>query len=94
LYLIHLLVFRLYDQLCSSLFPNLQPDGTRFGSMVLRFVIAATAATSLAYLSRRHFEERFLRLKDRFTPAFSRSVSSEPVGVVIPMASAARSNSE
>ena len=94
LYLIHLLVFRLYDQLCGSLFPNLQPDGTRFRLMVLRFLIAATAATSLAYLSRRHFEERFLRLKDRFTPAFSRSVSSEPVGVVIPMASAARSNSE
>lgn len=87
LYLIHLLVFRLYDQLCRDLFPNLQPDGTRFRFMVLRFAIVAVAATGLAYLSRRYFEERFLRLKNRFTPIFSLSVTRETAGAVVSIGS-------
>ncbi len=40
-------------------------DGLRF--TLLRFLIGAPAATLLAFLSRRYFEEPFLQLKERWT---------------------------
>jgi peptidoglycan/LPS O-acetylase OafA/YrhL len=69
LYLIHLLVFRIYDQLCGSFWPSLQPTPGHFGLIVLRFFLAGGVAIGVAYLSRKYFEERFLRLKDRFAGA-------------------------
>jgi peptidoglycan/LPS O-acetylase OafA/YrhL len=69
LYLIHLLVFRTYDKLCRNFWPWLQPTSGRFGLVVLRFLLAGGAAVGVAYLSRKYFEERFLRLKDRFAGA-------------------------
>jgi peptidoglycan/LPS O-acetylase OafA/YrhL len=69
LYLIHLLVFRIYDRLCRNYWPWLQPTARHFGLVVLRFVLAGGAAIGVAYLSRKYFEERFLRLKDRFAGA-------------------------
>lgn len=69
LYLIHLLVFRIYDQLCGNFWPSLQPTPGHFGLIVLRFFLAGGVAIGLAYLSRKYFEERFLRLKDRFAGA-------------------------
>ena len=66
LYLIHLLVFRMYDKLCQRFWPSLQPTPEHFSLIVLRFVLAVGAAIGLAYLSREYFEEKFLRLKDRF----------------------------
>ena len=71
LYLIHLLVFRMYDKLSRHYWPQLQPSDGRFGLVVLRFLIAGGFAIGLAYLSRTYFEERFLQLKDRLTPAVS-----------------------
>jgi len=69
LYLIHLLVFRIYDKLCRNYWPWLQPTAGHFGLVVLRFVLAGGAAVGVAYLSRKYFEERFLRLKDRVAGA-------------------------
>jgi peptidoglycan/LPS O-acetylase OafA/YrhL len=66
LYLIHLLIFRLYDYFCHRFAASLLPRSDHFGLIVVRFVIAGSAAVLLAYLSRVHFEERFLVLKDRF----------------------------
>jgi peptidoglycan/LPS O-acetylase OafA/YrhL len=69
LYLIHLLVFRMYDKLCRTFWPWLQPTTGHFGLIVLRFLLAGGAAIGVAYISRKYFEERFLRLKDRFAGA-------------------------
>jgi peptidoglycan/LPS O-acetylase OafA/YrhL len=65
-YLIHMLVFDLEDHVLSRLFPTLPGAGGRFGLMVLLFSIAAGFTVAVAYLSRRYFEEPFLRLKRRF----------------------------
>jgi peptidoglycan/LPS O-acetylase OafA/YrhL len=66
LYLVHLLVFRMYDKLCQMLWPSLQPTSGHFDLIVLRFFLGGGAAVGIAYLSRKYFEEKFLRLKDRF----------------------------
>jgi len=65
LYLIHLLVFRLYDRLCRAFAPSLLLTSGRFDLLAFRFTISAGTAIAIAYLSRVYFEERFLRLKDR-----------------------------
>jgi len=67
LYLIHLLMFRLYDRLCRAFAPSLLLTGGRFDLLVLRFIVTAGTAIAIAYLSRVYFEERFLRLKGRLT---------------------------
>jgi len=66
LYLIHLLVFRLYDRTCQRLVPSLLPRSGRFDLVILRFTIGTALAIFLAYVSRVYFEERFLRLKARW----------------------------
>jgi peptidoglycan/LPS O-acetylase OafA/YrhL len=75
LYLVHLLVFRLYDKLCRRLLPSLIPMDSHFSSLVLRFAVAGGGAIVIAYLSRRFFEERFLRLKDRWSPAVDETLT-------------------
>lgn len=65
LYLVHLLVFRLYDKACRRFSPSLQPSDGHLGLVVLRFVVAGGIAVAVAYLSREYFEERFLKMKDR-----------------------------
>jgi len=69
LYLIHTLVFRMYDKLVWNFWPSLQPTSGHFSLIVLRFVLVGGAAVGVSYLSRKYFEERFLRLKDRFAAA-------------------------
>src|SRR3974390_2208171 len=64
LYLDHLLAFRLYDRLCRHYLPQIMPSGGHFSLVLLRFSLAGSFAVAAAYLSRRFFEERFLRLKD------------------------------
>jgi peptidoglycan/LPS O-acetylase OafA/YrhL len=66
LYLIHQLVFWNYDKLCRRFWPALQPTSGHFRLVVLRFVVGGGIAIGVSYLSRTYFEERFLRLKDRF----------------------------
>lgn len=73
LYLIHILMFRLCDGLYKHYFPALVTRDWRFELVVLRFVVALGAVTLVAYLPRRYYEERFLRLKERLAPEESRS---------------------
>ena len=65
LYLIQFLIFRLYDKGTRTLWPALVPSAEHFGLIILRFAIVAMAAIAVSYLSRKYFEEWFLRLKDR-----------------------------
>jgi peptidoglycan/LPS O-acetylase OafA/YrhL len=63
LYLFHPIVFSFYDAFARKVFPTLQPQNYRFDLVVLRFVVAGGVSVGLTYLSRRYFEERFLRMK-------------------------------
>ena len=67
LYLVHLLCFDLYDHFCSRYFPSAENASGHFGLMAVRFGLSATLAIAIATLSRRYFEEPFLRLKDRIS---------------------------
>ncbi len=71
LYLDHLLAFRIYDRVCRYFWPQLIPTSDHFALVVLRFGVAAGGAIAAAYLSRRFFEERFLRLKNSLVPQSS-----------------------
>src|SRR6266480_2088901 len=66
LYLIHWLVFTWYDDVVKKFWPGAYPPVGRFELITLRFICVGGVATALSYLSRRFFEEPFLRLKDRF----------------------------
>jgi peptidoglycan/LPS O-acetylase OafA/YrhL len=68
LYLDHLLAFRIYDWIYTRYFPPLHVPVTDFARVVLRFALAGGGAIAVAYLSRKYFEDRFLRLKDSFVP--------------------------
>jgi len=68
LYLDHLLVFRIYDRVCGRRFPQLAASPGHFALIFLRFALAGGSAVAIAYLSRKYFEERFLRLKNSFVP--------------------------
>lgn len=69
LYLIHMLVFDVFDHFASRYFPFLSNTAItgHFGLIVVRFMLAAGIAVAIAYLSRRTFEASFLSLKDRWT---------------------------
>jgi peptidoglycan/LPS O-acetylase OafA/YrhL len=68
LYLYHLLFFEGFDYLARR---NILPlSATSPGPLLLiRFLVASSAAVAIAYVSRRLFEDRFLRLKSRFASA-------------------------
>ena len=68
LYLIHFLIFRLYDIAIARFSPGLEPSAETFHLVWLRFLVVAAVSTGLAYLSRKFYEEKFLRLKDRLVP--------------------------
>lgn len=71
LYLVHYLVLdvaRHFLTPAALRFAHL-PIGGSFVFKFVRFLVAAAIATMLAVLSRQYFEERFLRLKDRFASA-------------------------
>lgn len=61
LYLIHVFAFRLTEILLSHLFPILVAAGKPTVAMLLRFAVGSGLAITLAFLSRRSLEERFLR---------------------------------
>lgn len=63
LYLIHLMVFRLYDTLARKVAPSLLPSDHHFDLIVMRFFVAGGAAIAIAYISRNTFEQRFLDMK-------------------------------
>jgi peptidoglycan/LPS O-acetylase OafA/YrhL len=60
-----MLAFRVYDRFARAYWPTVLPSSYHFGLVVLKFVIAGTFAITVAYLSRRYFEEWFLQRKDR-----------------------------
>ena len=70
LYLVHPLIFELYDRWTAG--TRLGQGRTDFMVLVVRFFLAAGVATGVAYLSRRFFEERFLKLKTKLTPSLSK----------------------
>jgi peptidoglycan/LPS O-acetylase OafA/YrhL len=61
LYLVHQFVWDSYDRV-------LGVDGAQmtFGSLSVRFLAGMALSTGIAYLSRRYFEDYFLRQKNRF----------------------------
>jgi len=64
LYLIHALLFRLYNDLAAAFAPSFRIDQS-FARCLLRLPIVLIVATGAAYLSRSTFEEFFLRMKDK-----------------------------
>jgi peptidoglycan/LPS O-acetylase OafA/YrhL len=64
-YLVHMLVFGLEDFLVNRYLPAWSSPAGHFGQMVILFTVAAAITVGLTYLSRRYFEEFFLRLKHR-----------------------------
>ena len=68
LYLVHPMIFRVYDRVTRMSWPRLQPSAEHFNLIVLRFAVVSAAAVGLSYVSRRYYEEWFLRLKDRVAP--------------------------
>ncbi len=80
LYLDHLLAFRIYDRLCRHFLPQWIPSNGHFALVLLRFVLAGGGAIAAAYLSRKFFEERFLRLKDSLVPQPSQPNGAPSLG--------------
>lgn len=63
-YLIHMLMFDFEDRWLPASISNWADSSWRFEFMLLHFCLGAGLTVGLAYLSRRYFEEFFLRLKD------------------------------
>ena len=68
LYLIHPLIFRLYDDATRRLLPSLQPSVDNFSLIVLRFAIVGCLAVGISFASRKYYEEWFLKLKECVAP--------------------------
>jgi peptidoglycan/LPS O-acetylase OafA/YrhL len=66
LYLFHMLFFYGHDRLVAHFWPSLSVSNGRFRNVALQFICAGGVSVAMATLSRRFFEERFLRLKDSF----------------------------
>ena len=66
LYLLHLLGFKVFQDLFVDF--HHVPAELTLGSVLLRFGVVLAVTTAVCFLSRRYFEEFFLRLKDRLVP--------------------------
>ena len=81
LYLIHLLIFDAFNRAVAG---RWAPAQGNFMSMVYRFICAGAISIVIAWISRWHFEERFLRLKNRWpAPSLSTSTDKTPQGVML-----------
>lgn len=82
LYLIHLIVFWQVNKMLVAFFPRLAEPNPSLLLVVAAFLIGSVFAISIAWLSRKYFEERFLRLKGHFESAkpyrSSKGASSSP----------------
>lgn len=80
LYLVHLLCFIAYDAAVTRWVAGVSPVDVRLGPMLVRFAVAAGAATLLATLSRRTYEAWFLARSPRraFPPGPPRRVPAVP----------------
>jgi peptidoglycan/LPS O-acetylase OafA/YrhL len=81
LYLIHMLAFDFVDHWIVRYFPDSYSQlSSRFGLTVVRFLLSMGVAVGVAFLSRRYFEEWFLKWKDRLTaPVANLPPHSAPV---------------
>jgi peptidoglycan/LPS O-acetylase OafA/YrhL len=73
LYLIHMLVYDVFDHFASRYFPAISAESAQghFGQILARFTLATGLAVAIAFISRRTFEAKFLSLKDRWTSGTS-----------------------
>jgi peptidoglycan/LPS O-acetylase OafA/YrhL len=94
LYLIHLLVFQIYDILTRKFWPWLQPSVGHFDLILLRFAIVSATAVGLAYVSRKYYEEWFLRLKDRIAVPPAEKPAETSVKVLVTASAASATPSE
>lgn len=62
LYLFHTFLFWMYDKVVAARWHYLQRAGD-IGHLLVRMVVVGALSVALAYLSRKYFEEKFLRLK-------------------------------
>jgi peptidoglycan/LPS O-acetylase OafA/YrhL len=67
LYMIHQLVFMGYSRFVAGVLPMSLGQPNSWPGVWLRMAIVAPVAVGISYLSRRYFEEQFLRLKDKLT---------------------------
>ncbi len=65
LYLVHMLVFDVVDYFPGNLIARVWQDRSPLLPLVVRVVLGCSLSIGIACLSRWHFEERFMRLKDR-----------------------------
>lgn len=68
LYLIHLQIFRWYDQMLAKTHPGMTTANMTIQMMWVRFALVSAISIAIAGLSRKYFEERFLGMKDRLAP--------------------------
>ncbi len=66
LYLVHQLVFRLYDRYTAH--SVLGGFNSSFGLLIVRCLITSAIATAIAWVSRRYFEDLFLAQKNKLAP--------------------------
>ncbi len=86
LYLIHMLAFDFVNHWMMRFAPKAYGElPSRFGLTALRFVLSVALASIAAFLSRRYFEEKFLRLKDRWSPASTRPSESAAEPAIRPL---------
>jgi peptidoglycan/LPS O-acetylase OafA/YrhL len=74
LYLIHWLVFTEFDRVASWGWNVNESAIPGMGYAFLRLLTAGGIAVGIAWLSRRKFEERYMRLKNRVVPRAPRSI--------------------
>jgi peptidoglycan/LPS O-acetylase OafA/YrhL len=67
LYMIHQLVFMGYGRFVAGALPMSLGQTNSLPGIWLRLAIVTAVAVGVSYLSRRYFEEPFLRLKDKLT---------------------------
>ncbi len=88
LYLVHPLIFRIYDKLTRIFWPSLQPSMGHFDLIMLRFAVVSAAAVGVSYISRRYYEEWFLQLKERVAPPLTEAPAETVVKVIVTSSSA------
>jgi peptidoglycan/LPS O-acetylase OafA/YrhL len=66
LYLVHPLIFWGYDRYAQYVAADFILNLSKWQALWLRFVVAGMLAVLVSYLSRRFFENPFLRLKNKF----------------------------
>jgi peptidoglycan/LPS O-acetylase OafA/YrhL len=81
LYLVHQLIYGTFDRWVRG--TVLSPDANHPWALLLNTVICVAISTGIAYLSRRYFEDLFLRQKDKVVPYNNPAVNEKPVAETV-----------